>query len=34
MPQKVTWRTATRNGQTIRYAVVTRDGQRVVLIKK
>lgn len=28
------WRTVTRNGRVIRYAVLRRNGRRVVLIKR
>lgn len=32
--QEPAWRTVTKNGRTIRYAVVRRGGRRVVLIKR
>lgn len=34
MPGKIKWRTVTRDGKTVTYAVVRRNGQRVVLVKK
>lgn len=34
MAAKIRWRTVTRDGKTVTYAVVRRNGVRVVLVKK